>query len=307
MEYFKPPDFSDVAEDETASAEAVPSFSDTDEGSGEPEAFAPNILEEKSKKKKKKIDYSQFNSAEFNEVDTLLTNVEDYSRRIREDVDKYARNVRNETDLFRSETELELANALIKRIEAEGLAAEIIKSAEDSRDEILAQGREEGFQAGYADGVAQHKEENEKNTGAVLALLEDLKHLRKSMMQKYEDQIVHLSLLIAQKVVHKNLQEEKNLVLNMLQNTIAQFDGMGHVKIRVNPVEYDFIMEHQEDLQKYLDESQTISIRADKEVAPAGPVIESDFAAVDLELNKQFKEIEERLSECVDDRRILFT
>jgi flagellar assembly protein FliH len=308
MEYFKPPDFfAESTEEELASAEVLQNFSDTDDDSGEPERFAPDILEEKSKRKKRKIDYSHFNSSEFNEVDTVLTNVEEYSNRIKEDVEKYARNVRNETDLFRSETELELANALIKRIEAERLAKEIVKGAEDTRDEVLSQGREEGFQAGYADGIKQQKEENEKNTGAVLIVLEELKNLRKSMMQKYEDQIVQLSLLISQKVVHKELTKEKNLVLNLLQSSMAHFDNMGQVKIRVNPVEFDFITEHQNDLKSYLDESQVISVRADQGVSPSGPVIESDFSAVDLDLNKQFKEIEGRLKDCVDDRRILFT
>lgn len=306
MEFFKPPDFSDSTADGSSPAVPLQSFSDSDDSSLEPEKFVANILEDRTKSKKRKIDYSQFNSAEFNEVDTLLTNVEDYSRRIREDVDKYARQVRNETDLIRSEIELELANALVKRMEAEKKAKEILQDAEDNRETVLKQGHDEGFQAGFAEGIQQHKAENEKNTGAVLALLEELKNLRRHMMQQNEDQIVRLCQLMAQKVVYRELKVDKNLVLGMLKKAIQHFEGLGHVKIKVHPVECDFILEHQPDLKKFLGENQVVTIRADETIDPASPVIESDFTVVDLNLNRQFNEIEQRIRNCVEDRKALF-
>jgi flagellar assembly protein FliH len=306
MEFFKPPDFSDSSADSSGSAEPLQNFSESDESSLQPEKFVANILEDRTKSKKKKVDYSQFNSAEFNEVDTLLTNVEDYSRRIREDVDKYARHVRNETDLFRSEIELELASALIKRIEAEKKAKEIIQDAEDTREAVLKQGHDEGFQAGFAEGLSQHQAENEKNTGAVLTLLEELKNLRRHMMQKYEEQIVRLCLLLAQKVVYRELKTDKKLVLGMLKKAMQHFEGMGQVKIKVHPVEFDFILENQAEFTKFLNKNQVINIRADETIEPAAPVIESDFTVVDLNLSRQFNEIDQRLRDCVEDRKALF-
>ncbi|MBU2510900.1 hypothetical protein KJ966_06165 [bacterium] len=307
MEIFNPPNFSDDSAETGVSAEILDSYDSFAGPADQAESFVPNILEEKTYGKKKKVDYSDFNSAEFNEVDTLLTNVEEYSRRIREDVDKYARNVRNETDLFRSETEMELANALIKRIEAEKQAAEIIQNAENTRDEILNQGREEGYQAGFAEGLAKQKEENETNTGAVLNLLNELQTLRKSMMRKNEEQIARLSMLIAQKVVHKKLTTEKELILEMLKSAMQHFEGMGNIKIKLHPIEFDFIAANQNELKKYLDEDQVINVRADQKINPGAPLIESDFTVVDLDLNKQFKEIKNKIDECVEDRRILFT
>ncbi len=307
MEYYKPPEFADASTDTTEAEEAMQGFSDADESSSQPEDYVANILEDKGKKKKRRVDYSQFNSAEFNEVDTLLTNVEDYSKRIREDVDKYARQVRNETDLFRSEIELELAAALIKRMEAEKKAQKIIQNAEDTRDEVRKQGHEEGFKAGFEEGIKQHKVENEKNTGAVLGLLNDLKNLRKQMTQKFENQIVHLSLLMAQKVVHKHLKADKKLVLGLLKKSMQHFEGKGNIRIKVHPVEYQFILDNQSELESFLDENQVVNVRSDDTVSPAGPVIESDFSYIDLSLQKQFNEIEERLNLCVDDRKSLFT
>lgn len=310
MEYFKPPEFGNGREeDSSASSEILESYAEADESSDRAERFVPNILEERQKRgvKRKKVDYSRFNSAEFNEVDTLLTNVEDYSKRIREDVEKYAQNVQNEADLFRSETELELANALIKRIEAEKKAEEILKNAEESRDQIRDQAYQEGFEAGFEDGKKQHQEENEANTGNITTLLEEMKKLRLSMLQKYEEQFVRLCLLIAEKVVHKELTTGKEFVLDILKKTVQHFEGQGNVKIRLNPVEFDFIAAHQSELEKYCDEDQMLYLKADEKVHPGSPVMESDFSVVDLSLDKQFREIEEQLELCVDDRRALFS
>ncbi len=306
MEYFKLPEFVDTESDPSIANDFFKSQEEPEESFGKAEQFAPDRLEPKKGSTVKKIDHSRFNSAEFNEVDTLLTNVEDYAQRIREDVDKYAREVRNETDLFRSEIELELASALVKRIEAEKKAAEIIKTAEETRDAVHQQGKKEGFDAGMLEGMNQYKEKNDENTGNVLALLNELQGLRLAVMQQYEEQIINLSLLMAKKVVHTELKTDKTVVLEMLKDNMHHFDGMGKIKIKVNPVEFDFISEHQSEVKKFIDEEQVVSFKADSNIQPSSPVIESDFSAVDLDLEKQFKEIAARLADCIDDRRALF-
>jgi len=93
----------------------------------------------------------------------------------------------------------------------------------------------------------------------------------------------------------------------MLKKTMQRIEGKGNVKITVNPVELDFMLANQQDLTKFLDEKQTITIRADQNISPSGPMIETDFSVIDLSLTKQFKEIERRLKECVEDRKALFT
>jgi flagellar assembly protein FliH len=306
MEYFDLPEFGSPSSDEEGYENVILSDSDVDEMLGKPEKFSPETLDTRRRSKREKIDYSRFNSSEFNEVDTLLTNVEDYSKRIREDVDRYARKVRDDIDLKRSEIELELANVLIKKIEAEKRGKEIIQAAEDSRDEIVKQGREEGFKAGFEEGEKAFKEENETNTARVLGLLEELRTLRLDVMRQYEEQFVQLSLLMAHRVVRKELKTDKTTVLEMLKGAMSDFEGMGTIKIKINPVEYDFILKHQAEISKFLEEDQRVTVRVDKHLSPASPVVESDFSVVDLDLKKQFKEIERELMNCVDDRRVLF-
>ncbi|MCP4752009.1 MAG: hypothetical protein GY866_14030 [Proteobacteria bacterium] len=307
MEYFKPPEFGREETEAAAELHELASEIDQEDQLSEAEQFElENIEVKQSGEKRKKIDYSQFNSSEFNEVDSLLTNVEDYSKRIRDDVDKYARQVREEVDLMKSEIELELAHTLIKKMEAEREAQAIVQSAEDLRDDSLNKGREEGFQAGFEDGSNRHKEENDLNTGNTLSVLKELQSLRLKIHQEYEQQIVQMSLLIAKKIVHGELKTDKAFVKQMLQDSMAHFEGMGSVRIKIHPSEYDFISTHQPELASFLDEDQIVKIKSDSNVQPASAVIESDFASVDLDLQRQFDEIQSKLQECFEDRRALF-
>ncbi len=307
MEYFKPPEFG--TEDEQAGAEGHSMAFGPDEAEqlGEAEAFELEDVEEKKKvKRQKKIDYSQFNTSEFNEVDSLLTNVEEYTQRIREDADRYVHQIREEVDLLKSEIELELANALIKRLNAERTGQEIIRAAEDSRSDVQKQAWEEGFQTGYAEGFENFKSENEEMTGQVMALFNELQGLRLGIFQEYESQIVKLSLLIAKKVVHNELKTEKEFVLQMIRDTMSHFEGMGSVRVKINPSEYDFILSHQPELLNFLDEDQVIKVRSESGIPAASASIESDFSRVHLDLQKQFSEIEDRLMDCADDRKSVF-
>jgi flagellar assembly protein FliH len=310
-EYFKPPEFGkpDEEEDKNGAAEVhdFASHPNVAEQVTVAETFELEDVEEKKKiKRRKKIDYSQFNSSEFNEVDTLLTNVEDYTQKIREDAERYVHQVREEVDLLKSEIELELANALIKRLNAERISQDMIKAAEESRSEVQKQAWEEGFTAGFAEGHQVFKSQNEEVTGHVMTLLNELQGLRLGIFQEYENQIVKLSTLIAKKIIHNELRTEKEFVLQMIKDSMSHFEGMGSVHIKVNPIEYDMILTHQEALRSFLDEEQIIKVRSEAGIPSASAVIESDFSKVDLDMQKQMAEIEGRLQDCSDDRKILF-
>jgi len=307
MEYFKPPEFGIPESEAGAETHDMALGPQAEDQETEAETFELEDVEEKKKvKRQKKIDYSQFNNSEFNEVDSLLTNVEEYSQRIREDADRYVHQIREEVDLLKSEIELELANALIKRLDAERTGQEIIRAAEDSRSKVQKQAWEEGFQSGYVKGFESHKAENEEMTGHVMSLLNEMQGLRLRVLQEFETQIVKLSMLISKKIVHNELKSEKAFVLQMVRDTISGFEGMGNVRIKVNPTEFDFILSHQPELGQYLDEDQMIKVRPESDIPPASAIIESDFSRLNLDIQEQFTDIDERLRECTDDRKILF-
>lgn len=306
MEFFKPPVFDDV---ETAADGDAVTFQSVPVSEGvvnKTEQFELHKFIEPAKKKKI-TDYSEFSSTQFNKVETLLTNVEDYSKKIRDDVERYKKRSKEEVDLLKSEIELELAEALIKKKEAEEKALEIVQQAQDSQQQIIEQGKQEGFDAGYAEGLQQFQNENTQNTAQVMAMLQEMEKVQKEALRKHEEVIVHLGSLIAKKVVHNEIKTEKELVVNMVKDVISSFDGLGNLKISVNPTEFDFLVQYQPDLEKYVENEQTIKIKPDSSIKASYPVIESDYSAIDLNLEKQFGEVDAELNNCINERKRLFS
>ena len=307
------PDFGVTEADPLRTRKAADTHSEFDQSfkgsarAADSEYFEIEILEDKRQgPARKKADLSEFSTKEFNEVGNLLTNVEEYSKRIRDDVDRYARQVREEVDLLKSEIELELANVLIEKKNAERKGREIIKSAEDSRDEILTTGREEGYQAGFEEGKQQHKEDNDQLTNSVMELIKELQNLRIQVYRDHEQQIVRLATLIAKKVVHNELTTQRDFVTSMLKDIMKHFEGLGTISIRVNPVEYEFVKEHQQEIAAFLENEQIVKVKPDSNVQAGSTIVESDFSSVNLEFNKQFEEVEIRLNDCFEDRKELF-
>lgn len=305
MEFFKPPVFDDGEPTRNAGTVKVKPMPSYDGGLHKSEQFELDQFEEPVQKKRT-TDYSEFSSTQFNKVETLLTNVEDYSKQIRDDVDRYKKRSEEEVDLLKSEVELELAEALIIKKEAEEKALEVVKQAQESQQEIIEQGKQQGYDAGYAEGMQQYQVENEKNTAQVIALLEEIKRVQKSVLCEHEKYIVQLGTLIAKKIIHNELKTEKDLVVNMVKKVIGNFDGLGSIKISVNPEEYDHLLQYQPELEKFIDDEQSIKIRPDASIKASYPFIESDYSAMDLNMEKQFSEISEVLDHSMMERKKLF-
>ena len=305
VDIYNPPTFDRPIIAEAPSDESLRPQGEFSKANERAEKFNVATLTTK-KKRLEKENLSDFDSTKFSKVRTLLTNVEEYSHRIREEVDHYAHRVREDVELLKSEYELELAQALIIKKEAHDNAKKLLQEAKDSREGVIAEAKKEGFDAGFEDGNEQFKEENERCTNGILQLLKGLNTLRKDVLSEHEKQIIQLSILIAKKVVHQQITTDNTLVLNVVKDTLARFEGKGNIKIAVNPIEFDFLSAHQAEFSEFLEDDQDVKLRKDPQVEPASALIESSFTAVDLNLKSQFAEVESQLKNCADERRQVF-
>ena len=70
--------------------------------------------------------------------------------------------------------------------------------------------------------------------------------------------------------------------------------------------EYEFIASYQSEINDFVSDVQAVKIRKDQQIEAGVAKIETDFSAVDLDFRKQFDEIDNQLSQCVEDRRQVF-
>ncbi len=307
---FKPPLFQDLTPGQEQDAAPTPQVKlPGDEV--KPETFRLKNLEEENlfahrDLSKERLQNIKFEAGKFMEEGTLLTNVEEYSKSVREDADLYAKRTKEEAALLKSEIELELAEAKLIQQKAKEEAEAILEEANASRDEVRRQATETGYSEGFDQGKTEHAQANEAMATQIEKLLAELRNLRQSLFHEYESQLVRLTLLLAKKVVHHDLSHYQPLVLDMLQESIKQLENMEKVRIRVHPEEYDFLIQHKESLQAFAEENQSLSFRADPTVPAASVILECDQAQINLTLQEQFQLLEEQLSHNIEERKALF-
>ena len=311
---FKPPLFEDLTPGKESSSEAEAPLKKQQILPGDEIKVSSFDLEDFEQKNifaqkdlsKDSLAHVKFEAGRFMEEGTLLTNVEEYSKSVREDADLYAKRVREEAELIKSEIETELANGRLLLQKTKEECAALVQEAEDSRDQIRQEAHDEGFEAGFAQGKLDHQAANAELVSQVEKLLHEMNNMKISLSQEYESQLANMSLIVAQKIIHLELSERQGLIVTMLQESLHQFEGMDHIRIRVNPAEYEFLIQHKEEIQAYAEEGHTLSFKSDPNISPAGALIESDHAQINLQLNEQFTLMAEQIQNCIAERKSVF-
>jgi len=156
-------------------------------------------------------------------------------------------------------------------------AAAIKEAAQKEKDGVLAAARDAGRQEGLAQAtevVLRAKQEY----AAVLAAS--------------EPEIVKLSLLIAEKIIGHQLENDPDVVLSIVAQAIESVRQQRELVLRVNPEDAKLLREGRKKLMDMLGRTKDIAVRDDPEVARGGCIIETEHGTVEAELKTQLKMLE---------------
>jgi flagellar assembly protein FliH len=147
----------------------------------------------------------------------------------------------------------------------------------------------EAFTKGYAQGERAGSEAAATRAEAVLRrlaqTLEELGSLRDQMIHKTERQVVQLALAIAARILHREVEVDRELLVAMARVALDRLGDRSSATIRLNPDDFDAggvgrIMGH-----------SSVQIVADPSVKRGACVVESDFGQIDVGVESQLTEI----------------
>ena len=247
-------------------------------------------------------DSFDFSASNFVEQQTFLTNIEDYTRKIKIDAQNHANRMYKKVDLIKTEIELELADAATLKKQAEEQAKVILDKANLDAKTIRSKAFEEGRKKGFDEGISKSQTQSVDRVKELDILLHEINLLRESLMIEYESEIIDFCLLMAKKVIHREVKSNEDMVHILLQKMIKKFEGEGNIKIKINPIEYDYIAGHNIELEKYLEENQRLTFRSDPDVPAASPIIETAFFKIDTDIKEQIKIMDEEINNALIER-----
>jgi len=187
----------------------------------------------------------------------------------------------------------------------EGAHAEIkISKAEQERrrQEVTLNKEKEasrklGYEEGLKKGIEIQKQEASHMVRALMDAVREIDSLKQNILENAEHDIVELAYAIAEKVVHQEIQTNREVIKAVLKDAIKSIVDKEELRIRLNPQDYQYMLEIKSDFIQVIDGVKHIILEEDAGIQRGGAIIESLFGEVDARVDKQMGELKAVLFE----------
>jgi flagellar assembly protein FliH len=195
--------------------------------------------------------------------------------------------------------ELEAEEIVAKAVmEAHEKKAEIQKTAKAEATQLLAQSREDGYNAGMQTATA----EGEKIKSEAMNLLEATKSECNAMKESLEPDIVNMIISITENLLGKITELNPAIIVNLVKQGFAAATISGNVTLYVSADDYDEVIERKDEIMAFTDGSVKLEITKDLSLSPMDCVIETPFGGIDCSLGQQFESIRTNLAYILNNK-----
>lgn len=161
------------------------------------------------------------------------------------------------------------------------------------------EGYEKGYAAGYDKGIKDGEEETALKLKRLEGIIKELEGYKEKKTNELLPMIIDLSLEIAKRVIHKEVELDKNIVMYIAQDAIKKVEeSEDSIVIKVNPLDYE-VMVANINLLKEQSGLKNISVEPQSTISPGGCYIEMQTGEIDSRIEEQMKEIHGAINTAV--------
>lgn len=187
-------------------------------------------------------------------------------------------------------------NAEVITESAKASALQLTVDAESTVEKTMLQAKEQGWDAGYAEGAQSARTEVIEQTREMLAKLEEIivtaNEMRNRTLALQEHDFLKLSTILAEKLIKREIScDTQWLVLTIIEG-LKKLSDAEKVTIRVCPSDYQVLREY-EDFSTVF--TGRISWQSDQNLNPGDCIFETEFGAIDASLERRLEKIEVEL------------
>jgi flagellar assembly protein FliH len=164
-----------------------------------------------------------------------------------------------------------------------------------------AQSYQDGFNDGLEKGISEGEKAGFERTAQKLepvlnslrqALLQ-LNNLRQDTVQKLEKEVVELALAIARKVICREIEVDKEVVVWVARQALTKVEDSGKITIKLNPSDLQFINETKYRLSEMIGNIDNVKLESEDTIHSGGCVVETDLGDIDARIEHQLQAVEE--------------
>lgn len=188
--------------------------------------------------------------------------------------------------------------ALIRR-EAELEAERMTSEAKEKNEALLAETQQEAKEEGYRHG----EELAQQHYSELLAEAQEFKERSKreynDTIASLEHNIVELVLEISEKVVGKAIEENKDIILDIIKDTMNSCSNRENITLIVSSEDYNIVVENQELLKSSVKGLRELEVREDKSLDKGSCIIDTEFGSVDGSCDVRLESIRKAFFELI--------
>ena len=175
----------------------------------------------------------------------------------------------------------------------EGGAQEV---GRERTDRIEKEAYENAFKQGEQAGIESGERMFRSAVQSLVEAARQLKQMEKDFYGRVEREILELVLATTRKVVQKEVDSQRDMILGVLKEAIGKAIDRERIRVRINPSDYDLVHAHKADIVEAVDGIKHLVIEKDEAVSRGGAIVESDCGTIDARIERRFEEVERALN-----------
>ena len=159
-------------------------------------------------------------------------------------------------------------------------------------DEELERIRNAAYRDGYTEGLQRGKEAVNQVMQNFHGSIAELETFRDRVLVETEEELVSLSLLIAQEVPQSNQDAARDFTMRMTEHVLRELREADRITLRVSPTDYQAVMKRHEEM---VSDRTVVRIISDPSVAVGGVIADSDLGRVDARIERRLQDVSAQL------------
>jgi flagellar assembly protein FliH len=192
--------------------------------------------------------------------------------------------------------------ALFDTSELTGITAVSQKNALEPDSVVMSEEElNRRLQEAFGNGLADGKNLAERGLLNVFKALrtasEGIHTLREKVLRESEDELLNLIIMVARKVILREISQDRGILSNVVQNAIAGISERDEITVRLNPDDYALATTGRDDILRKELTSERMNLKPDPTVLSGCCMIDTEMGTINASIDAQLDEIYRRLLE----------
>lgn len=187
----------------------------------------------------------------------------------------------------------EKASEITKKAIAQ--AAQTTEKAIEQAEKIEKDAYEKAFAKGEQEGKKSCVDKFKPVVNDFRNACIELEKIKKEISQSLEKNVVELSFAIATKIVCNEVSINKEVVLNVVKESLNKATNHEKIKIKINSDDFQFITNPEFKFLNPVENIENAVLEKDDAISKGGCIIETSFGEIDARIENQLKIVKKAL------------